>query len=77
MKAAVVDELGRSPVYADFPDPAPRDGAVVATVAAAAIKNIDRALISGTHYGSPGLHVPLVAGMDGVARLDDGRLVYT
>jgi len=38
MKAAVVKALGTPPVYADFPDPQDRDGAVVATVEAAALK---------------------------------------
>ncbi|WP_273735184.1 quinone oxidoreductase family protein [Mycolicibacterium septicum] len=76
MKAAVVNTLGPAPVYADFADPEPGNGTVVATVEAAALKNIDRFLIGGTHYGSPGLRPPLVAGQDGVARLDDGRLVY-
>ena len=76
MKAAVVNALGKSPVYADFPDPQDRDGAVVATVEAAALKNLDRALVSGKHYNSARLPLPMVAGVDGVARLDDGRLVY-
>jgi NADPH:quinone reductase-like Zn-dependent oxidoreductase len=76
MKAAVVNTLGQSPVYADFADPQPDDGAVVATVEAASLKNLDRGLISGAHYGSAALKLPIVAGIDGVARLDDGRLVY-
>ena len=50
---------------------------MVATVEAAALKNIDRALVSGSHYSSRTLQLPMVAGVDGVARLDDGRLVYT
>ena len=77
MKAAVIDMLGRPPRYADFPDPQPVDGAVVATVEAASLKNLDRGLVAGTHYGSASLPLPMVAGVDGVARLDDGRLVYS
>ncbi|MCV7229742.1 quinone oxidoreductase family protein [Mycolicibacterium komossense] len=77
MKAAVVNALGRVPIYADFADPQPDDGAVVATVEAASVKNLDRGLISGHHYGSASLALPMVAGVDGVARLSDGRLVYT
>ena len=76
MKAAVVRALGQPPEYADFPDPKARDGAIVATVEAAALKNLDRALVSGTHYNSARLPLPGIAGVDGVARLDDGRLVY-
>ena len=64
------------PVYTDFPDPQDRDGAVVATVEAAALKNLDRVMISGKHYSGAHLSLPMVAGVDGVARLDDGRLVY-
>lgn len=77
MKAAVVNTLGQAPVYADFAEPEPENGAVVATVAAASLKNLDRGLIAGTHYGSAGLRLPMVAGVDGVARLADGRLVYS
>lgn len=75
MKAAVVDTFG-TPRYTDFPDPIPTGRTEVATVVAAAIKNLDRGLVAGTHYGSAGLALPFVAGIDGIARLDDGRLVY-
>lgn len=67
MKAAVVKALGTPPVYADFPDPQDRDGAVVATVEAAALKNLDRVMVSGKHYSSAHLPLPMVAGVDGVA----------
>ena len=76
MKAAVITELGRPPRYADFETPPPAGGAVLARVEAASVKNIDRGLVSGRHYGSASLALPSVAGIDGVARLDDGRLVY-
>jgi NADPH:quinone reductase-like Zn-dependent oxidoreductase len=77
MKAAVVEALGRPPVYADFSDPSPRDGAVVVTVEASALTNLTRGLISGNHYASKEIQLPVVAGVDGVGRLADGRLVYT
>lgn len=77
MKAAVVESLGSTPRYADFPDPEEGDGAVVGRVAAASIKNLDRGLVAGTHYGSAALPLPFVAGMDGISRLADGRLVYS
>lgn len=48
----------------------------MATVEAAALKGLDRTLASGTHYNSARLPLPSIAGGDGVARLDDGRLVY-
>lgn len=77
MKAAVVEALGRAPKYSDFPEPSARDGAVVAAVEAAALTNLARGLVSGSHYGSSALTLPSVAGVDGVARLPDGRRVYT
>ena len=77
MKAAVVDEWGRVPVYADFPEPEAREGAMVATVEASALTNLTRGLMSGKHYASKEIALPAVAGVDGVARLEDGRRVYT
>ena len=77
MKAAVVDEWGRVPVYADFPEPEAREGAMVATVEASALTNLTRGLMSGKHYASKEIALPAVAGVDGVARLKDGRRVYT
>jgi NADPH:quinone reductase-like Zn-dependent oxidoreductase len=77
MKAAVVAEWGATPRYTDFPEPRPRDGAVVAAVQASALTNLTRALVSETHYASKELQLPAVAGVDGVAQLTDGRRVYT
>lgn len=77
MKAAVVTAFGESPDYRDFPDPAAGDGGEVGRVAAASLKNLDRGLVAGTHYGSAALKPPFVAGVDGVVRLADGRLVYS
>jgi NADPH:quinone reductase-like Zn-dependent oxidoreductase len=77
MKAAVVEAFGRPPVYADFSDPSPRDGAVVVTVEASALTNLTRGLMSGSHYASGEIQLPAVAGVDGVGRLADGRRVYT
>src|SRR6476620_7298442 len=76
MKAAVVTALGTPPVYADFPDPQDCDGAVVAPGEAAALNNLDRVMISGKHYSGAHRSLPMVTGVDGVARLDDQRLVY-
>src|SRR5689334_16135898 len=77
MKAAVVTAWGETPRYTDFPDPEPRGGAVVATVEASALTNLTRGLVSGKHYTSRELALPAVPGVDGVARLEDGRRVYT
>lgn len=77
MKAAVVEQWGQVPAYADYPDPQARDGAVIATVEASALTNLTRGLMSGKHYASKEIQLPAVAGFDGVARLDGGRRVYT
>lgn len=77
MKAAVVHEWGRQPRYLDFPEPQPREGAVIATVEASALTNLSRMVIMGKHYSSKEIQLPAIAGVDGVARLDDGSRVYT
>jgi len=77
MKAAIVTAFGAPPHYGEFPDPRPSDGLRTAEVVASSLKNLDRGLVSGKHYGSASLPLPFVPGVDGVARLDDGRLVYT
>lgn len=77
MKAAAVQQWGQTPSYTDFPDPQPRDGAVVAEVEASALTNLSRAVIMGKHYSSKEIALPAIAGMDGVARLADGSRVYT
>lgn len=77
MRAAIVTEFGTSPRYGEFPDPRPSGSLQAVDVVASALKNLDRGLVSGKHYGSASLPLPFVPGVDGVARLDDGRLVYT
>jgi NADPH:quinone reductase-like Zn-dependent oxidoreductase len=75
MKAAIVLEAGKPPVYGDFQDPAPGNGEVRINVTAAALSNVVRSRASGTHYSSSG-DLPFVVGIDGVGRLDDGSRVY-
>ncbi|MUL47652.1 zinc-binding alcohol dehydrogenase family protein [Mycobacterium sp. CBMA293] len=77
MKAAVVHEWGQQPRYLDFPEPQQSDGAVVAAVEASALTNLSRMVIMGKHYSSKEIQLPAIAGVDGVARLDDGTRVYT
>ena len=77
MKAAVVKAWGVPPEYTDFAEPAPNDGTEVATVEASALTNLTRGLVAGNHYASKEIQLPAVAGVDGVARLTDGRRVYT
>jgi NADPH:quinone reductase-like Zn-dependent oxidoreductase len=75
MKAAVVMEAGRTPVYGDFKDPVPESGEVLITVSTAALSNLTKGRASGTHYSASG-RPPFVVGVDGVGRLGDGRRVY-
>jgi NADPH:quinone reductase-like Zn-dependent oxidoreductase len=77
MKAAVVTAFGQVPAYADFPDPQAGEGTVTATVEASALTNLTKGLVSGKHYASGELTLPTIPGFDGVARLQDGRRVYT
>src|SRR5271168_3758321 len=75
MKAAIVVEAGKTPVYGDFREPVPSSGEVEVTVSAAALSNVVKSRASGTHYSSSG-QLPFVVGIDGVGRLEDGRRVY-
>jgi NADPH:quinone reductase-like Zn-dependent oxidoreductase len=75
MKAAIVVEAGKPPIYGDFQEPVPADGEVRVAVAAAALSNVVKSRASGKHYSSSG-QFPFVVGIDGVDHLDDGRRVY-
>lgn len=73
MHAAVLHELGGVPRYELFPAPVASDDAVVVEVAAAALKPSDKLAASGVHYAPEAL--PIVVGLDGVGRLDDGTRI--
>lgn len=75
MKAAIVLEAGRTPVFGDFKEPIPSSGENRIVVTAAALSPVVKARASGAHYSSSG-GFPLGVGVDGVGRLDDGRRVY-
>lgn len=75
MHAAVLHVAGKPPRCEEFPDPTPGDGEVLIRVSAAAIKPVDKQMAAGTHYASP-REFPVVCGMDGVGRLDDGSRVF-
>jgi NADPH:quinone reductase-like Zn-dependent oxidoreductase len=75
MKAAVLHALGGVPRYEEFADPVAGDDEVMVRVQAAALKPIDRQLARGTHYASP-RELPVVCGMDGVGKLEDGTRVF-
>ena len=75
MKAAIVVEAGKPPIYQDFKEPVPASGEVHVKVTAAALSNVVKSRASGTHYSSSG-QLPFVVGIDGVGHLDDRRRVY-
>ncbi|MDN5914356.1 MAG: zinc-binding alcohol dehydrogenase family protein [Pseudonocardia sp.] len=77
MKAAVVEALGRPPRHGDAAEPVATGDMVVAEVRAAAVKNIERSLVAGSHYGSGALRLPGPIGLDAVVVLPDGRRVYS
>jgi NADPH:quinone reductase-like Zn-dependent oxidoreductase len=75
MKAAIVTEMGKPPVYGTFPDPEPAEGTHILAVAAAALTQVSKSRAAGAHYSfkSDG---PFVPGVDGTGTLEDGRRVY-
>jgi NADPH:quinone reductase-like Zn-dependent oxidoreductase len=75
MKAAVVNGLAQTPVYADFDAPTPGEGERLIHVTAAALSPLTKGRASGSHYSSEN-RFPFIAGVDGVGRLDDGTRVY-
>lgn len=75
MKAAIVVEAGRPPVFSEFRDPEPTSGSELLRVRAAAFSNLVKSRASGSHYSSSG-DLPFVVGVDGVGTLQDGRRVY-
>lgn len=75
MKAAIIIEPGKSPVYGDFREPAAGPGEELVTVSASALSHFTKGRASGSHYSADGA-VPAVAGAEGVGRTKDGRRVY-
>lgn len=75
MKAAIVNGAGQVPQYGDYPEPPVGRDEVRVHVTAAALSHVTRSRASGTHYSSAG-QFPLIPGIDGTGRLDNGRHVY-
>jgi len=75
MKAAIVEQAGRPPVFGSFAEPAPAAGASLVRVSAAAISHVTKSRASGAHYSADG-GLPLVPGIDGVGVDEHGRRVY-
>lgn len=75
MNAAVVTSFDEPPHYLSAPAPTPVDGELLVEVLAAGLHPRVRSGASGAHYTSTGA-LPLIPGIDGVGRRDDGGLVY-
>lgn len=74
MKAAVVHAYGRPPRYEDFPDPRPAQGEALIQVCATGLHPVVKSRAAGLSYSEHG-QLPLVPGVDGIGRLEDGRRV--
>lgn len=75
MHAAVVDSFDQPPTYRELPTPQPGAGEESVEVLAAAIHPRVRSQADGSHYTSTET-LPLVPGIDGVARDASGALRY-
>jgi NADPH:quinone reductase-like Zn-dependent oxidoreductase len=76
MKSAVVHTYGESPRFEDFADPTPtNETEVKVKVLAAGLHQLVKAVANGSHYTSTAM-LPMIPGVDGVGRLDDGTRVY-
>jgi NADPH:quinone reductase-like Zn-dependent oxidoreductase len=76
MYAAVVTSFDAPPAYLEFPSPVPAGSdQVLVDVIASGLHRRVRSQADGSHYTSTG-ELPLVPGVDGVARLPDGTLRY-
>src|SRR6201992_1607896 len=76
MHAAVITSFDEPPSYREFAEPTPQgDHEVLVDVLASGLHRRVRSQADGSHYTSTG-ELPLVPGVDGVARLADGSLRY-
>jgi NADPH:quinone reductase-like Zn-dependent oxidoreductase len=75
MKAAVVTAFDSPPRYLDHPEPVSLDGWTIVDLVAAGLHPRVRSQASGSHYTSTD-ELPLVPGVDGVGRDEDGTLRY-
>jgi len=75
MNAAVLWRFGETPRSESFAEPVANGGEVIVHVAAAALNPSTKLLASGQHYASP-KQLPVVCGVEGVGRLDDGTRVF-
>ncbi len=75
MNAAVLHRFGATPRFEPFAEPVRNDEEVLVHVSAAALNPSTKLLASGQHYASP-KQLPVICGVEGVGRLDDGTRVF-
>ncbi len=75
MNAAVLHAFDQPPRFEQLPEPTAEKDEVIVQVLAAALKPVDKQIASGSHYASP-RKLPVVCGIDGVGRLEEGTRVY-
>jgi NADPH:quinone reductase-like Zn-dependent oxidoreductase len=75
MNAAVVTTFTEPPHYQQFEVPRPSGDEVLADVLAVGLHPRVRSGAAGVHYTSTGT-LPMIPGVDGVARLPGGQVVY-
>lgn len=75
MNAAVLHAFNEPPRFEQFSEPIAEENEVIVHVRAAALKPVDKQMAAGTHYASP-REFPVVCGIDGVGRLEDGTRVF-
>ncbi len=75
MNAAVVHAFRVPPSYTSFAEPVAAEREVLVNVSAAGLHPVVKALAEGSHYASSGM-LPMIPGVDGVGRLEDGTRVY-
>lgn len=75
MNAAVIESPQSPPEYKHFDDPVPQSGESLVHVLAVGLHPVVKSRAKGSHYTSAGQY-PLIPGVDGVGRLDDGRRVF-
>jgi NADPH:quinone reductase-like Zn-dependent oxidoreductase len=76
MKAAVLHSADSVPVYGDFDEPVPGQGSQIVGLVAAGIHHLTRSVAAGRHYGRDAAF-PVIPGLNAVARMPDGQLVFT
>lgn len=76
IKAAIVTEFGKPPIYTDIDTPKPANtNEMLIDVIAVGLHHVTKGLASGAHYAS-NTTPPFIAGMDGVGRDSHGKLRY-